>query len=510
MTCANDEYYFKVENENIRWCDNNSCQIVLSLIEDNPVIDCVKETVISDNRNDWFTNSGLSPINIPQFRYCDVIKPTFFYGALITFVNMIDSTIAVLNGILTLLDGIMQGINAILGTNYYVPTIPYVVTQFIGCNRTHPSPFIRDYIDNVCNICGIFHDNTSDPIFSEPFKTIDGSTYDNEYYYATLMNAPARKGLKLSEFWKFYIQSNRPSYTLDAFLSKIKDIWNARYFIYNGYLYFDRKDMIGERVYGAGVQLDLTSSTIAHKVIQDPCYTYNGQGKPKRINLNWGIDAIDSIGNEARKRFNGEYIEPGNNPNFKELLQKEFYEFGVGSFVLDGIDSEHDAITDRAIGSVLMGSPFTGCIKMMRDENALPKILIYDTTTPNNDARVIPSPYDNYGSAGADIDAFKDDDANYFPINSSDCYNYNYPISFDPQANGIGNRYNLWEFHKIDAPNNNKISNTSFEFKLYYCCEFNYLNLYMKVKLNDNFTGEINYLLFDHDKREITVKGNLI
>ena len=331
-----------------------------------------------------------------------------------------------------------------------------------------------------------------------------------EYYYATLMNAPVRKGLKLSDFWKFYIQSNRPSYTLDAFLSKIKDIWNARYFIFNGYLYFDRKDLIGERIYGAGVQLDLTSSTIAPKVIQDPCYTYNGQGKPKRINMNWGIDAIDSIGNEARKRFNGEYIEPSNNPNFKESLQKEYYEFGVGSFVLDGIDSAHDAITDRAIGSVLMGSPFTGCIKMMRDEIALPKILIYDTTSPNNDARVIPSPYDNYGSVGADIDAFKEDDANFFPISSSDCYNYNYPMSFDPQANGIGNRYNLWEFHKIDAPNNNKITNTSFEFKLYYCCEFNYLNLYMKVKLNDNFTGEINYLLFDHDKREITVKGNLI
>ena len=38
ITCANDEYFFKVENENIRWCDNNSCQIVLSLIEDNPKV----------------------------------------------------------------------------------------------------------------------------------------------------------------------------------------------------------------------------------------------------------------------------------------------------------------------------------------------------------------------------------------------------------------------------------------------------------------------------------------
>jgi len=57
--------------------------------------------------------------------------------------------------------------------------------------------------------------------------------------------------------------------------------------------------------------------------------------------------------------------------------------------------------------------------------------------------------------------AFSNDDANFFPLTEMDCSNYNFCFSFDPDADDIGGSgfRNLWQFHEIDIPSNDKKSN---------------------------------------------------
>lgn len=496
VNCSNSVTYFKIDSKGVRWCDNDECIIRLTMIESNDIIDCIERTAISDNSLGRFDR--FSPLSIPKFRYCDVIKPTFLFGTLITFFNMIDSVIASINAILSLID-------AILGTG----TIGYTATSLIGCDRVHPSPFVKDYISNVCDICGVSVDNVTSPIFHEPIVNIGGIDYENPYYKASLLTAYVTKGFKQGYPATQYLETNKPSWTLDIFSSHLKKLYNARWFLYDNTFFFERKDKIGELIWGAGYQLDLTDSDIKEKIIDNVCFNWNGQGKPNRLNYAYGTDATDTQGNELLKRFNGEYIEPIINPNFSESVLVNADVFGVPSFVLDGNDSHNDAILTKSIASTLTGNPFVGCLKMQSDTAQLAKILIWDGVDLE-DARTLGALYDNYGSAGADIKSLQNDDANFFPISSSDCYNYNYPMSFDPDANGIGNAYNLWEFNQIDIPNDAKKTNIAFTFKLRFCCSFLNLNLYQKVKLSSTFDGEINALEFDYQNQEIIVKGNLI
>lgn len=496
--CSNTELYFKTDSNTIKWCDNDDCIVFVNLIQHSEVLDCIKQTPISDNALGRF--DIFSPLTIPKFRYCDVIKPTFMFGAILTAFNAIDSSI------IAPLNGIFSVINGILGTSL---SIGYLGLSMVGCDRVHPSPFIKDYVSNACDICDVVVDSTTSPIFHNPLITLGGSVVENPYFQACLMTAYNTKGFKQGYPATQYLQSNRPSWTLDVFSSIVKKFFNARWFIHGNRFYFERKDKIGELIWGAGYQLDLTDSDTKEQLLGNVCYSWNGKTKPKRYNWNYGLDATDTIGNEMKKRFNGEYIEPSTSLNYTDTKTTDVTEISAPSFVLDGQDSHWDAILTKSVASTLSGNPFKGCLKMLADTAQNAKILIFDGID-TEDARTIRTPYDNYGSAGADLQEFQNDDANFFPISSSDCFNYNYPMSFSPLADGISSNYNLFEFNQIETAQNDKKTNITFNFTLNFCCSYSSLDIYQKVKLSTIQDGEITEVVFDYDKREINVKGNLI
>jgi len=491
--CGN-VFQFKIETKNLKWCDGDICKISMALVEYNPVIDCVKNTVISDNTNGEFQEFPVSGNPHPRFRYCDVIKPTFLFGFIITFVNAVSALLASINFVLLVTFGpIINTINAFFGTSYAIPAIPDPFSSIVGCNRLYPAPFVRTYIDNVCNLCGVTVDDTTDTIFHE---------VTSNYYNTALLTAYTTKGVKDTST-KDYIINNRPSWTLFDLMSKLKIPFNGRFFFKNNLdLHFARKDLIGVQLWGATPTVDVSDTGADNtNLLGNVCYQWNGEGKPSRINMKYSADMSDNIGNELLSRFNGEYLSPAN-PNHNTPVEKITPDFGAQSFVLDGKDTVWDANLVNAIGPMLAGFSYDGVLKTQGDTLQLAKLIIWDGISMT-DSR----PFSDAWIPYLALPAFADDDGGFFPVSASDLFNYNFPYSFDPDADLISSG-NLWQFHNIDIPTADKKTNISFEYKLQMCCDYMSLELYMSTQFNTD-EGEINYIEYDFARREILIKGNL-
>lgn len=491
--CGN-VFQFKIETKNLKWCDGDICKISMALVEYNPVIDCVKNTVISDNTNGEFQEFPVSGNPHPRFRYCDVIKPTFLFGFIITFVNAVSALLASINFVLLVTFGpIINTINAFFGTSYAIPAIPDPFSSIVGCNRLYPAPFVRTYIDNVCTLCGVTVDDTTDTIFHE---------VTSNYYNTALLTAYTTKGVKDTST-KDYIINNRPSWTLFDLMSKLKIPFNGRFFFKNNLdLHFARKDLIGVQLWGATPTVDVSDTGADNtNLLGNVCYQWNGDGKPSRINMKYSADMSDNIGNELLSRFNGEYLSPAN-PNYNTPVEKITPDFGAQSFVLDGKDTVWDANLVNAIGPMLAGFSYDGVLKTQGDTLQLAKLIIWDGISMT-DSR----PFSDAWIPYLALPAFADDDGGFFPVSASDLFNYNFPYSFDPDADLVSSG-NLWQFHSIDIPTANKKTNISFEYKLQMCCAYMSLELYMSTQFNTD-EGEINYIEYDFARREILIKGNL-
>jgi len=491
--CGN-VFQFKIETKNLKWCDGDICKISMALVEYNPVIDCVKNTVISDNTNGEFQEFPVSGNPHPRFRYCDVIKPTFLFGFIITFVNAVSALLASINFVLLVTFGpIINTINAFFGTSYAIPAIPDPFSSIVGCNRLYPAPFVRTYIDNVCTLCGVTVNDTTDTIFHE---------VTSNYYNTALLTAYTSKGVKDTST-KDYIINNRPSWTLFDLMSKLKIPFNGRFFFKNNLeLHFARKDLIGVQLWGATPTVDVSDTGADNtNLLGNVCYQWNGDGKPSRINMKYSADMSDNIGNELLSRFNGEYLSPAN-PNYNTPVERVTPDFGAQSFVLDGKDTVWDANLVNAIGPMLAGFNYDGVLKTQGDTLQLAKLIIWDGVSMT-DSR----PFSDAWIPYLALPAFADDDGGFFPVSASDLFNYNFPYSFDPDADLISSG-NLWQFHNIDIPSASKKTNRSFEYKLQMCCAYMNLELYMSTQFNSD-EGEINLIEYDFARREIIIKGNL-
>lgn len=505
--CGDVATYFKIEDKSLRWCDNGECRMQMTLVEYNTYLDCLYQTLLADNTSGEFQSYPTSGYVHPRFRYCDVVKPTFFYYYIIYFSSIVSAAITAINIALFAVFSIITWVVNLLGGNWSVPSISYSFAEdILGCNRGHPAPLLRTYIDNVCNKCGLAATNTSIPILYADI--IAG--YDNPYYYSCLMTAYTKKGVDM-DGGKDYIPNNQPSWTLYQLLSKLKVLFNARWTIYSGVVYFERKDLLGELIYGSTPTIDLSGADAPY-LLDSVCYEFNGRGKPKNIILKYGVDGTDKIGNELLSRFNGFYEDTSGNKNYNETIEINANEFGAAGFVLDGQDSAYDAAFGLALSSIITGTSYEGCLKIMSDTFALPKVLIWNPHTPMSDARCQYNDYDIYGSSGADIYAFSDDQANFLSVVSSDCHNFNFPYSFDPDADNIGGNgfRNLWQFHEIDKPDSSIKDNIDISFKLENCCRYTGLDLFQTVLLGDGVTeAEIKQIEYDRGKMEINIKCKL-
>lgn len=437
---------YQIKSSDLTWCEDGLCQFDVTLKQQDENITCIKRTLIGDNSlHGWFKKVPDNGKKHPRFSYCNEVRPngtlTMEWYVLTSVVGIgaliFISIMLILNSIIFLINGIINTINAIIsivGGTPFNNVAYYSLSNFLdgaatiyiessGCGREHPSPLIKDYITNVCDICGVQVDETTAPIFYQTITTTETSTgpetYENPYVRACYFNAPVRRGLRrfrrasiTAGFQdpnnEYYIPDNQPLKALDQFLDEICPAFNQSWRIENNKLYIQRKDFYISNSY---VYDFTTGSPDRKKIVNGICFTPNGNKYPAYVVGIYAPDASDTCGNEAGN-VNGagqmqgilSFGDVDNNPNFDGFLDKTT-KFGATKFRFDGASGDYiyDAFQVIMNGGAFSATGIPGttftilsevasrlsiyadyALLLSGDTAVQPKILIWDGATYEN------------------------------------------------------------------------------------------------------------------------------
>lgn len=439
--CCNKDYSYKLSAETIDWCQGE-CQIKATLIEFNETTkayDCLDSTLIFDN-HDGFTSR-----QHPRITYCNELRPDFLQHftmvATIIFMTVALPIVAPWVIIMQLINVLIAGYNLLPGVDD-VPLIgdgdinifddvkdwfKKIVLFAVGCGRKHPSPFVREYIKNVCVKCGISFQST----------ILNDSA--SQYYNTMYMSAPVRKGVAFDDTSTYWIDANRPLLTGTGLLDEQKQLYNGDYRIINNVLTFERKD----KFINTSPWLDVADLTTDELI--SLCFNWSANQRPAFANLMYQLDAIDWVGNEAKERWSD--IVEWNSPYspLQKGEKKVLLPYSAARF--------RDDLIDQDILAVYDGLPFFGFLKdylgvmiLHSGTTYTPKILIWDETSGYADAKV----KKGYGLSSIPSTA-----------------DYNYPLWFDAVFQN-----NLYDrFWSIDNPKLQLFKGQDYSLKIRYTCD---------------------------------------
>lgn len=430
---------FAIKSNQIRWCETDICEFDVTLKQRDDAYACIQKTVIADNWQGWFQKEPANGKKHPRFSYCNEARPNgmlimqwwstgIVAGStlmvMIPLLLLINSILFAINGLIMVINAIISAISALFGgsnntqaitpiqfvdLNDIIDSYKQYYIESAGCGREHPAPLIRDYIQNVCDKCGITVDRISAPIFFSETLTIEASSgmktnMKNPYYNACYLNANYKRGIRrfknINYFngpqandTEFYIEENSPLLALDDFLDQLKGLFNAEWRIKSGTLYFWRKDwyLNGSYLY------DFTyGSDDRKKILEGICFEWNEVKYPAYCEGLYSMDAADTCGNEALAQINGlvSFGNVDNNPNFEGKLEKTSTYFGGAKFRLDGAATDYifDAMQVVVNGQILQPwtipqmkdvdnwlGKYANYALLLKDETCtLPKILCWD------------------------------------------------------------------------------------------------------------------------------------
>lgn len=448
--CSTFEGY-QITTSQLSWCEiENLCVYDITLRQQDPLLQCMRSTPISDNWQGWFPTTGTSTKKHPRFSYCVEMRPnailvigwfnlfalggiTYLLALILT--PVINTIIAIIN-VIKVIGSLFGGSKA--DWQFFDPStiLEYFKTAGIegaGCGREHPAPLISDYIRNVCDKCGINYSATTIPAFFSDTLTMTTSssngqqiTFKNYHKYACYLDAPQKRGIRrftdLHLFKQnptnnsYWIPENAPLDTLDMCLNEIKGLYNSEWRIVDGTLYFNRKDLFLDE----SPLFDFSKNgSDRHKIIDGPCY------EPFTVQIGsycrglYTVDAVDTSGNESAQS-NGlvSFADFTLNPNFTSGPIDKTTQFGSARFRLDGGTTDYimDAMQVIANGQILQPwlipqmrdvasevSKYCDYALLMAAETTFsPKVIIWDGYSYEN-ARAIGSAgaVDNYNAPNA-------------------------------------------------------------------------------------------------------------
>lgn len=487
--CNNQVFVFNIKPESLEWCDR-TCDITAQAVEktaNQAQYACLKNTMIYDNRN----NFQAGPF--PKMSYCLEFRPAILQDSLIILIIIANLTILALSPILIVLGIIVSIINAIIDVLNTLPGVSIDKIDFdgdpstnifqemwnflnllnslaIGCGRKHPSPLVRDYINNVCTICGL---------------TFQSSIYNNPtspYYNTVYVNAPIIHG-NLPTDGSNWIDKNKPLLNGSLFLDQICQPINGAWKIDNGVLKVERHDMFN----GSIPWLDLT--TLDEKRIVSICYQWTQKPRPSYGNFTYQKDAVNWVGAEANSRWSS--IAEWNVP-YSALQKDEFHpliEFAPCRFRDDGID--------RDVLSTYSGIPYFGSIisdynnvmLMNNGTSYQPMLLIWDPNTGYDKSKVDPTSTYFPGYPGVGVNQF-----------------YNYAFWFDPGR--PGNLYpNFWS---IANPRSSSFKMLDFTVEIEFSCvELNAIDINSPIKLAGGLSRNIDTIEIQNENQKMIIKGQL-
>lgn len=361
-----------VARSSINFCEGNICEFELSVRQADEVYDCIQKTVISDNWQGWFQEQPSGGKQYPRFSYCD--EPTNQSVLLLIWFVFFNVVVGSGAGLLIVLATIVNPIIAIVNV-FTNPNLSYInplqvnkaiitlMFESAGCGREHPAPFIRDYIQNVCDKCGVVVDAISAPVFFATHLSMTTSSgwIDSEinpHYNATWLEPKIKKGVRrFKDLWAsmtyqnpdnttFFQVENAPIYALSDFLDKLKPIYNSEWRIrkINGQyvLMFLRSDWWLQGKYIYNFQ---DGSPDRDKIINGVCFEPDDITFPAYTGEMYQLDPIEQGNSEVLDAYNGLAYNFGQltetNILFEGGATDPSYYIAPTKFGLDGSGSDY-------------------------------------------------------------------------------------------------------------------------------------------------------------------------
>lgn len=507
-----------IRGDSIDWCEPE-CWISAQIVEKKPALNCVKSRLIWDSESTGFLNRPVKNV-----RYCVDIRPDFLlpiYMVIYAILNLwlyslmipLSLALAPASVIVFLLCNIICAVSPgctiaddCVGSAWVNPV--NVITgltdlmndlnnRLIQCQWYHPTAFVRDYIKNVCDVCGLTFESS---ILNDPASP---------YYNLLLFSAPVRKGYKPSETQNTLITENIPNETLDTLMNQhLKPLFNGEYWIVGNRLIFERKDYFT----GSGTWIDAEQMLADGRIIDNRiCFSWIDRPRPAFGEYQYSPDGSDLIGNEAFERFN-EIVEWNSPPSDaqSESLNRVFTS-SMARFRGDEAGPDgYRFVENNLVLNLLFGNAIPNSRNLLLLSQHTPfnyKFLIWDESSPDANSlikRNYSSAYTGgtvYGTQWNPFDGVTENAA----LNPNTLFNY--PMWFNEYNDG-----NLYtNFHYIDNPRlpGTRLFNFSFSFG-FDCGEFDAIDFSkdVRIRMGSNVKfGEIQEIKIDFVKRTIAVSG---
>ena len=512
--CESDTLLFegRLISDNVSWCyDECSVEVIFEEYTDfTRANDCLRSTLIYDNQNGFQQNQH------PRMLYCVQIRPTIYQiiilnlgyfanlllAILTPMVALISAIVNFINILINLLDNI--GINISFGAAWNQFTQDSLLDQYrnaidqmneiiVGCGYKHPSPLVRSYIVNVCEICGI---GFSSSILNNP-----ASDYNNVVY----LFAPIKEGVRSSSD-QTWISENAPIETGKTFLDKLAPVFNARWEVIDNVLYFERKDFFDT----GDIYVSYSDLFEQQRIDEKLCLEWRNETRPAYGNFQYAQDAIDTAGNDALKLY-GDIVEWNNPFSSLQSDKKDIQlQFGAVRCRRDGTGTDvMDLFTSLPFGIGSTISEYSDVLIIEKHVTAAPKLIIWDPQSSVLQGR--PKKYNNIVGVVPDWVPFAGHNKYNFPMWFNEygtVPNTAYPS--DTPNMGLYGR-----FHAIDNPKLLPDLGKSFTFSFRYSCELlqgaltaNYIHLPLGAE-GENAVGRVRQISVNLATKTIQIQGDV-
>jgi hypothetical protein len=376
-TCCPGQVVFngEITFNGVEWCDSPECKFSAPVRDTNPdalAFSCIKSVLAKGGPDDdSFFRNNLHPfvrhVTLTGITPFLIILTVLYSTTLYTIIPLVAIVSIIVSAITLLLPG--------------VPTIPPFVNQYIalvdrlgdlaiGAGRGHPAPLVVDYLDNICNQCGLTWQSLA---FDRTAPA--GTNYNNALYF----NAPYSKG------WRDYVVNGLPDpvvaseyYRFDApndtgaqFVDRLCRHLNLNWWIKDNILYIDAPP--------APLPATLNLLTIPQADIISQCYAFYDGRRPLVYDFLHQQDFADTAGNQAKPYFDLliNAVQPPPPPGF-EGKQDFNLPFGAAQFVNDntGGDGLRPYASLPYVANNIGNAD--GYLCLSGDTASAPKLLLWD------------------------------------------------------------------------------------------------------------------------------------
>jgi hypothetical protein len=519
--CSESVFKGVIRGDSIDFCEPG-CSVSANIIEEDNGLNCVKSTMIWDDHEGFLTTR-----RHPSIRYCIETRPEFiqiilvflaFIVQIVVFAILIPliAVIFVIFGIIFIICNIIDAIAALIPgvegpdctggfanpinfINQIIDTFDNLADFLVGCGRYHPSPYVREYIKNVCEKCGL------------TFQSSILNNASSPYYNAALFAAEVRKGVRAPVPGpQTMIEANRPILTganlLDEYL---KPTFNAEWRVINGVLIFERKDYFQNLSTWINTDQLLQEGRLIDDAV---CFSWIDKERFAFGRFEYRKDGQEYIGYEAADRYH-DLVEWNSPPSPLQSGEKTvILPFGPARFRDDGVETDVLSFLADFLGGAI-DAVFFGAfsdwkeVLLMNQHTAQEyKLLILRDSTPN-DNNLVKNNYSNTFTGGTLFGDFTDPGGDVFNGPIANNRRFNYPLWFYEGRDN--NLYSLFYF--IEDPRLPGSQQFNFEFSFpFKCSEYQSFDFDKSVKIVRGgvlLDGVVEEIKVNFKTRLISVQG---